>query len=34
MEHWQAIQNLFRRAWQAPEVRRLWDALAREYGEL
>jgi hypothetical protein len=21
-------------AWQAPEVRRLWDALALEYGEL
>ena len=34
MEHWQSIRNLFRRAWQAPEVRRLWDALAREYGEL
>jgi hypothetical protein len=34
MEHWQSIRNLFGRAWQAPEVRRLWDALAREYGEL
>jgi hypothetical protein len=34
MEQWQSIRNLFRRAWQAPEVRRLWDALAREYGEL
>jgi hypothetical protein len=34
MEHWQSIRKLFRRAWQAPEVRRLWDALAREYGEL
>jgi hypothetical protein len=34
MEHWQSIRNLFRRAWQAPEVRRLWDALALEYGEL
>jgi hypothetical protein len=33
-EHWQSIRKLFRRAWQAPEVRRLWDALAREYGEL
>ena len=31
---WQAIKSLFRRAWQAPEVRRLWDALAHEYGEL
>jgi hypothetical protein len=34
MEHWQSIRKLFRRAWQAPEVRRLWDALALEYGEL
>ncbi len=34
MEHWQSNRNLFRRAWQAPEVRRLWDALALEYGEL
>jgi hypothetical protein len=34
MEHWQSIRKLFQRAWQAPEVRRLWDALAREYGEL
>jgi hypothetical protein len=33
-DDWQAIKSLFRRAWQAPEVRRLWDALAREYGEL
>jgi hypothetical protein len=34
MEHWQSIRNLFRRAWQAPEVHRLWNALAIEYGEL
>ena len=34
MDHWQSIRNLFLRAWQAPEVSRLWDALAREYGEL
>ncbi len=33
-DDWQAIKSLFRRGWQAPEVRRLWDALAREYGEL
>ncbi len=33
-DDWQAIKSLFRRSWQAPEVRRLWDALAREYGEL
>ena len=34
MEDWQSIQKLFRRAWQAPQVRRLWDALVLEYGEL
>src|SRR5258708_6209111 len=34
MEHWQSIRKLFQRVWQAPEVRRLWDALAKEYGEL
>jgi len=33
-EDWQSIKRLFRRAWQAPQVRRLWDALALEYGEL
>lgn len=33
-EDWQAIRSLFRRAWQTPEVRRVWDALAHEYGEL
>jgi hypothetical protein len=33
-DDWEAIKSLFRRGWQAPEVRRLWDALAREYGEL
>ena len=33
-DDWQAIKSLFRRGWQAPEVVRLWSALAREYGEL
>ena len=33
-DDWLAIKSLFRRGWQASEVRRLWDALAREYGEL
>jgi hypothetical protein len=33
-EDWQSIKKLFRRAWQAPQVRRLWDTLALEYGEL
>ncbi len=34
MEHWKLIRNLFRRAWQSPEVIRTWDALAQEYGEM
>ena len=34
MEHWQSIRNLFRRAWQAPEVISAWEALALEYGEM
>ncbi|MFI5095669.1 MAG: hypothetical protein ACHQIK_19755 [Candidatus Acidiferrales bacterium] len=33
-DDWQSIRKLFRRAWQAPEVSRLWDAQALEYGEL
>ena len=33
-DDWEAIKSLFRRGWQAPEVVRLWNALAREYGEL
>jgi hypothetical protein len=34
MEHWQSIRNLFRRAWQAPEVIHTWKAQALEYGEM
>ena len=34
MEHWKSIRNLFRRAWQAPEVIHTWEAQALEYGEL
>jgi hypothetical protein len=34
MEHWQSIRNLFRRAWQAPEVIHMWEAQRLEYGEL
>jgi hypothetical protein len=33
-DDWRSIRDLFRRAWQAPEVRRFWDAKALEYGEL
>src|SRR5271169_5683675 len=34
MGHWQSIRNLFRRAWQEPEVIRTWEAQTLEYGEL
>jgi len=34
MDHWQSIRNLFRRAWQAPEVIHTWEAQVLEYGEL
>jgi hypothetical protein len=34
MEHWQSIRNLFRRAWQAPEVIHTWEVQRLEYGEL
>ena len=34
MEHWQSIRNLFRRAWQAPEVIHTWETQVLEYGEL
>jgi hypothetical protein len=33
-KEWTALQKLFRRAWQMPEVRLAWNALTREYGEL
>lgn len=33
-EHWKSIRNLFRRAWQSPEVIRTWEALVLEYGEM
>ena len=34
LDHWQSIRNLFRRAWQAPEVIHTWEAQRLEYGEL
>jgi hypothetical protein len=34
MELWKSIQNLFRRAWQSPDVMQAWDTLALEYGEM
>ena len=34
VENWQSIRNLFRRAWQAPEVVSTWEARVLEYGEM
>jgi hypothetical protein len=34
VEEWTTLDQLFRRAWTLPEIRRSWDALALEYGEL
>jgi hypothetical protein len=34
VEEWTTLDRLFRRAWTLPEIRRSWDALAFEYGEL
>jgi len=31
---WKAVQELFRRAWQLPDVRLAWGGLILEYGEL
>jgi len=33
-KEWRAVQALFRRAWELPEIRMAWDALTLEYGEL
>ena len=33
-EEWETVRELFRRAWEMPELRFAWDALSREYGEL
>ena len=34
IEEWTTVNRLFRRAWETPDVRRAWNALALEYGEL
>jgi hypothetical protein len=34
VDEWRTIAGLFRRAWELPDVRRAWDALSLEYGEL
>jgi hypothetical protein len=33
-EEWKAVQELFRRAWEIPDVRTAWEGLILEYGEL
>jgi len=33
-EQWRSVHALMRRAWELPDIRTAWDALAREYGEL
>jgi hypothetical protein len=34
LDEWMTLHALFRRAWETPDIRRAWDALALEYGEL
>jgi hypothetical protein len=33
-DEWKAVRELFRKAWDVPEVRAAWDALTLDYGEL
>ncbi len=33
-EEWKALRELFRRAWEVPEIRAAWDILSLDYGEL
>jgi hypothetical protein len=33
-EEWRVMQELFRKAWEHPELKRAWDGLSLEYGEL
>lgn len=34
LRHWAGLRDLFEQAWEMPDVRRAWDALALDYGEL
>jgi hypothetical protein len=34
VEEWATLHTLFRRAWELPDIRRVWETLALEYGEL
>jgi hypothetical protein len=33
-QEWSALKRLFTKAWNTPEVSRIWDKLTQEYGEL
>jgi hypothetical protein len=33
-EAWRSVHALMRRAWDMPDIRTAWDALALAYGEL
>ena len=33
VEEWRTVHALFRRAWELPDIRIVWEALLREYGE-
>lgn len=33
-EEWKTLSDLFRKAWETPEVRVAWDEMSLEYGEL
>jgi hypothetical protein len=33
-EEWRSVHALMRRAWDMPDIRTAWDALALAYGEL
>ncbi len=33
-DEWAAVQRLFKRAWESPDIRQAWEAMTLEYGEL
>ncbi len=33
-DEWKVVRELFRKAWEVPEIRAAWDALSLDYGEL
>ncbi len=34
LEEWKTVQEVFRKAWEDPELKRAWEGLSLEYGEL